>query len=129
MIRRIRLYTAVTVVAAVLHKLAERSSDETKQISQRIAAIQQQITEVVWAMAVGGGKVEKSAGLGRRERIAPTVAATQRQVEGTIRADRRSPDAAGLSNWRISGADHPGVVDDAVDGRIVQRNLRIAVQQ
>lgn len=67
---RIRLLTAVAVVAAVVHKLTERSGDETKQISQHIAAIQRQVTEVVRAMAVGSGKVEKSAGLVRENRLA-----------------------------------------------------------
>ena len=55
-----------TVVAAEVRKLAERSSSETKEITQRINAIQQQVADVVTAMAVGSSEVEKSAGLGRQ---------------------------------------------------------------
>jgi|GEM_PF-2267413 len=59
-----------TVVAAEVRKLAERASSETKEITQRIAAIQQQVAEVVQAMAVGSSEVEKSATLGRQARAA-----------------------------------------------------------
>jgi methyl-accepting chemotaxis protein len=52
------------VVAAEVRKLAERSSDETKQISQRVTAIQQQVADVVRAMAVGSCEVEKSGQAG-----------------------------------------------------------------
>ncbi len=55
-----------TVVAAEVRKLAERSSNETKEISRRIAAIQQQVQDVVKAMAVGSSEVEKSAQLGQQ---------------------------------------------------------------
>jgi methyl-accepting chemotaxis protein len=55
-----------TVVAAEVRKLAERSSSETKEITRRINAIQQQVADVVKAMAVGNNEVEKSAGLGRQ---------------------------------------------------------------
>ena len=55
-----------TVVAAEVRKLAERSSNETKEIGQRIAAIQEQVRDVVEAMAVGSSAVEQSAGLGRQ---------------------------------------------------------------
>ncbi len=55
-----------TVVAAEVRKLAERSSNETKEITQRIAAIQQQVAEVVRAMAAGSNEVEKSAMLGQQ---------------------------------------------------------------
>jgi methyl-accepting chemotaxis protein len=54
-----------TVVAAEVRKLAERSSNETKQITQLIVAIQQQVAEVVKAMQSGSDEVEKSAALGR----------------------------------------------------------------
>ena len=54
-----------TVVAAEVRKLAERSSNETKEITQHISAIQQQVADVVQAMQVGSSEVEKSAGLGR----------------------------------------------------------------
>ena len=55
-----------TVVAAEVRKLAERSSNETKEITGRIAAIQRQVAEVVRAMAAGSSEVEKSATLGRQ---------------------------------------------------------------
>ena len=55
-----------TVVAAEVRKLAERASSETKEITQRIAAIQQQVGEVVRAMETGSSEVEKSAALGRQ---------------------------------------------------------------
>jgi methyl-accepting chemotaxis protein len=59
-----------TVVAAEVRKLAERSSSETKEITQRIAAIQQQVADVVKAMAVGSSEVEKSAVLGQQASVA-----------------------------------------------------------
>ena len=55
-----------TVVAAEVRKLAERSSHETKEITQRISAIQQQVADVVRAMQAGSSEVEKSATLGRQ---------------------------------------------------------------
>jgi methyl-accepting chemotaxis protein len=55
-----------TVVAAEVRKLAERSSNETKEIGRRISTIQQQVAEVVRAMAVGSSEVEKSAQLGQQ---------------------------------------------------------------
>ena len=55
-----------TVVAAEVRKLAERAGSETKEITQRITAIQQQVADVVRAMAVGSSGVEKSAMLGRQ---------------------------------------------------------------
>ena len=61
-----------TVVAAEVRKLAERSSSETKEITQRITAIQQQVADVVRAMQVGGSEVEKSAVLGRQASTALT---------------------------------------------------------
>ena len=61
-----------TVVAAEVRKLAERSSNETKEISRRISTIQQQVAEVVKAMAVGSSEVEKSAQLGQQAGTALT---------------------------------------------------------
>jgi methyl-accepting chemotaxis protein len=55
-----------TVVAAEVRKLAERASNETKEITARIGAIQQQVGEVIRAMAAGSSEVEQSAALGRR---------------------------------------------------------------
>ena len=55
-----------TVVAAEVRKLAERASSETKQVTQRVLAIQQQVADVVSAMAVGSTAVERSASLGRQ---------------------------------------------------------------
>jgi methyl-accepting chemotaxis protein len=54
-----------TVVPAEVRKLAERAGDETKEITKRITAIQQQITDVTRAMAAGNAEVEKSAALSR----------------------------------------------------------------
>jgi len=55
-----------TVVAAEVRKLAARASNETQEITGRIAAIQRQVAEVVAAMETGSGAVERSATLGRR---------------------------------------------------------------
>ena len=52
-------------MAAEVRKLAERSSNETKEITQRVAAIQQQVEGTVQAMAAAIQAVEASAGLGR----------------------------------------------------------------
>ena len=54
------------VVAAEVRKLAERATDETKEITQRITVIQRQIAEAVAAMELGSAEVEKSAALGRQ---------------------------------------------------------------
>jgi methyl-accepting chemotaxis protein len=59
-----------TVVAAEVRKLAERSSNQTKEITGRIAAIQQRVLEVVKAMEMGTGEVETSATLGRQAEAA-----------------------------------------------------------
>ncbi len=58
------------VVADEVRKLAERASNETKEITARIAAIQQQVAEVVAAMAAGSREVEQSATLGQQARAA-----------------------------------------------------------
>jgi methyl-accepting chemotaxis protein len=54
------------VVAAEVRNLAERASRETKEITQRIGAIQRKVGDVVRAMQVGSSEVEKSATLGRQ---------------------------------------------------------------
>jgi len=59
-----------TVVAAEVRKLAERARGETKEITQRINAIQQQIAEVVRAMGSGSSEVEHTVVLGRQARAA-----------------------------------------------------------
>ncbi len=59
-----------TVVAAEVRKLAERASNETKEITARIGAIQQQVAEVVGAMEAGSSAVEQSAALGAQARAA-----------------------------------------------------------
>ncbi len=59
-----------TVVAAEVRKLAERTTNETKEIAARIAAIQRQTAEVVAAMQAGSGKVEESAALGAQAQSA-----------------------------------------------------------
>ncbi len=56
------------VVAAEVRKLAERASGETKEITTRIAGIQQQVDAVVGAMQAGRAEVERSVGLGERAR-------------------------------------------------------------
>src|SRR5262249_52683681 len=59
-----------TVVAAEVRKLAERASNETKEITARIGAIQGQIAEVVAAMGAGRAAVEQSSALGQQARVA-----------------------------------------------------------
>jgi len=53
-----------TVVASEVRKLAERASGETKAITERVRAIQQQVNEVVDAMEDGCRAVDTSAALG-----------------------------------------------------------------
>jgi methyl-accepting chemotaxis protein len=77
-----------TVVAAEVRKLAERAGNETKEITQRIEAIQRQVAEVVAAMEAGSGKVEQSVALGQHaeqslQRILGVVADTSARA-GTI---------------------------------------------
>jgi len=76
-----------TVVAAEVRKLAERASNETKEITQRIAAIQRQVSEVVAAMEAGNAEVTRSALLGQEagsalESILAVVEETTSQVRG-----------------------------------------------
>ena len=59
-----------TVVAAEVRKLAERAGNETKEITRRIGAIQQQVAEVVAGMQAGSREVEQSAALGAQARDA-----------------------------------------------------------
>ena len=82
-----------TVVAAEVRKLAERSSNETKEITQRIAAIQQQVAEVVRAMAVGSSEVEKSAALGQQAGEALT------EHPGGGRGDQRAGRRPSRRRW------------------------------
>jgi methyl-accepting chemotaxis protein len=75
-----------TVVAAEVRKLAERASSETKEVTGRITAIQQQVSEVVTAMQAASGAVEQSATLGSQTRdalesIVSVVEGTQAQVK------------------------------------------------
>jgi methyl-accepting chemotaxis protein len=94
-----------TVVAAEVRKLAERSSNETKEITQRIASIQQQVAEVVRAMEVGSAEVEKSATLGQHASTAlrdiltvveetttqtAAIGAAVTQMTGSVEAVRRA---------------------------------------
>jgi methyl-accepting chemotaxis protein len=114
-----------TVVASEVRKPAERSSNETKQISQRIAAIQQQVAEVVRAMAVGSGEVEKSAELGREagkalrgilgvveetntraEKIAAAVRGMSTSVAAVNGAAGRVADVAGETAQAAEGMRH-----------------------
>jgi len=53
-----------TVVAAEVRKLAERASNETKEITSRINGIQRQVAAVISAMKTGNAEVERSALLG-----------------------------------------------------------------
>ncbi|HVC80511.1 MAG TPA: methyl-accepting chemotaxis protein [Chloroflexota bacterium] len=80
-----------TVVASEVRKLAERASNETRGITQRIAAIQDQVGLVVTAMQVGSQEVEKSTVLGRQARsalqsILGVVEQTSTQAGGIGRA-------------------------------------------
>jgi methyl-accepting chemotaxis protein len=59
-----------TVVASEVRKLAERSSNETKQIAARTGAIQQLIAEVVSDMQAGSTEVLQSAVLGAQAHAA-----------------------------------------------------------
>jgi methyl-accepting chemotaxis protein len=55
-----------TVVAAEVRKLAERASSETHEIGRRIAAIQDQVKQVVAAMEASDAEVGQSAQLGQQ---------------------------------------------------------------
>jgi methyl-accepting chemotaxis protein len=70
-----------TVVASEVRKLAERAAGETREISGRIEAIQQQVGEVVAAMQGASAAVEQSASLGDGTRS--TLASIVEVVEGT----------------------------------------------
>jgi methyl-accepting chemotaxis protein len=70
-----------TVVAAEVRKLAERSSNETKEIAGRIRSIQERVNGVVAAMQTAGTAVSESAALG--EQTQTTLASIVATVEGT----------------------------------------------
>jgi methyl-accepting chemotaxis protein len=75
-----------TVVAAEVRKLAERSSNETKEIAERIRSIQQQVTDVVAAMHTASAAVSETAIFGEQTRatlrnIVTVVDGTRDQVQ------------------------------------------------
>jgi len=91
-----------TVVAAEVRKLAERASDETKGITQRVGAIQRQVAEVVAAMTEGSAEVEQSAILGGQARAAledilGVVGETNAQACAITGAIARMSDSAGAA--------------------------------
>ena len=99
-----------TVVAAEVRKLAERSSNETKEIAGRITAIQQQVTEVVSAMHAGREAVEHTVTLGQQahtalESILASVAEAHRQAQAittAIGGMTTSVSAVGLAADQVS---------------------------
>ncbi len=101
-----------TVVAAEVRKLAERSSNETKEITGRIAAIQQQVADVVLAMAVGSSEVEKSAVLGQQAGEALTsilgvVEETNAQASAiTAAVGRMTAGVAAVHTAAVPAAEH-----------------------
>ncbi len=75
-----------TVVAAEVRKLAERSSNETKEIAGHIRSIQQQVGEVVAAMHAASAAVTETAQLGEQtkdtlQNIVKVVDGTRSQVQ------------------------------------------------
>ncbi|HVA88983.1 MAG TPA: methyl-accepting chemotaxis protein [Chloroflexota bacterium] len=93
-----------TVVASEVRKLAERASNETRGITQRIAAIQDQVGLVVTAMQVGSQEVEKSTVLGQQARSA------LQSILGVV--ETTSTQAAGIGR----AIDHMTQRVDAVNG-------------
>jgi methyl-accepting chemotaxis protein len=87
-----------TVVAAEVRKLAERSSNETKEITQRIASIQQQVAEVVRAMEVGSAAVEKSATLGQQ------ASSALRDILGVVEETNAQAAAIGTAVEQMTGS-------------------------
>ena len=114
-----------TVVAAEVRKLAERACNETKEITQRIAAIQQQVAEVV--RGDGGGQQRRSS---RAPRWASRPATRLQSILGVV--EETNAQALGISGavepderrawrrwapppgrWRGGGADGAGGRADA----------------
>jgi len=118
-----------TVVAAEVRKLAERSSSETKEITQRVAAIQRQVAEVVQAMAVGSSEVERSAMLGRQAEqalgsILEVVEETNAQAATITSAVSRMTASAEAVN---AAADHVARV--AADTARAAEEMRLGAQR
>jgi methyl-accepting chemotaxis protein len=81
------------VVAAEVRKLAERSTLQTKEITQRIASIQQQIARVVQTVAAGCSEVENSAELGQE---------AARALEGILGVVEKTDHQAGAITDAVS---------------------------
>ena len=120
-----------TVVAAEVRKLAERSSNETKEIGQRIAAIQEQVRDVVEAMAVGSTAVEQSAGLGRQAGEALTsilgvVGETNEQASAITAAVNRM--TAGVDAVSAASEQVARIAQDAAQATEQMRESALRVQ-
>jgi methyl-accepting chemotaxis protein len=110
-----------TVVAAEVRKLAERASNETKEITTRIGAIQQQVAEVVAGMQSGRKEVEHSAVLGAQARDAlesilsvveetrlqaAAIAGAMQQMNGSVAAvGTAAKDVAGLAEQTVRATE------------------------
>lgn len=100
-----------TVVAAEVRKLAERASNETKEITQRIAAIQGQVAEVVIAMQAGSTKVEQSAALGEQAqralagilKVVDETTAQAQAIEAAVGRMTDSVDAVRSTSGHVAG--------------------------
>jgi methyl-accepting chemotaxis protein len=92
-----------TVVAAEVRKLAERSSNETKEIAERIRSIQQQVGDVVAAMQTASAAVTETAQLGEQTRatlrnIVTVVDGTRDQVQSISAATQEMGRQVGAVN-------------------------------
>ena len=115
-----------TVVASEVRKLAERASSETREITDRIHAIQQQVEDVIVTMREATATVEKSASLGDSTRGA------LESIVSVVEATRADVAHIGATNAQLSqnvdvivdlGRERDRVVD-ATDQAVASMRLQ-----
>jgi methyl-accepting chemotaxis protein len=93
-----------SVVAAEVRKLAERSSAETREITRRIASIQEQVAGVVQVISTGCSEVDNTAELGQQ--AASALAGILGVVERTDQQAGAITDAVHRMTSSVNAVSH-----------------------